>query len=76
VINSPAQRALYDNLGKDEVLALAVDRAVMDSRMDDFRAGGMKLRRVRLAIKSVLSDDCDEQMLDDVVKLVVNQVEY
>jgi type I restriction enzyme R subunit len=75
-VKSPAQRALYDNLGKDELLALVVDRAVMDSRMDDFRAGGMKLRRVRLAIKAVLGDDCTEEKLDDVVKLVANQSEY
>ncbi|MCK7580578.1 MAG: hypothetical protein MZV65_36325 [Chromatiales bacterium] len=27
-MNTPAKRALYNNLGKDEALALAVDRAV------------------------------------------------
>ena len=36
-MNTPAKRALYDNLGKDEALALAVDEAVRASRQDDWR---------------------------------------
>ena len=50
-LNTPAKRALYDNLGKDEALALEVDSAVRASRQDDWRSNPIKIRKVRLAIK-------------------------
>ena len=53
-INTSARKALYDNLGQDAALALAVDAAVLDSRQDDWRGNAMKIKRVRLAIKQVL----------------------
>ncbi len=34
-LNTPGKRALYDNLGKDEALALAVDSSVRGSSQDD-----------------------------------------
>ena len=34
-LNTPAKRALYDNLDKNEALALAVDDAVRKNRQDD-----------------------------------------
>ena len=36
-LNTPGKRALYDNLDKDEALALAVDQAVRQSRQDGWR---------------------------------------
>lgn len=53
-INSDARKALYDNLDQDADLAVAVDTAVLNSRMDDWRGNPMKIKRVRLAIKNVL----------------------
>jgi len=53
-LTTPAKRALYDNLGKDEVLALEVDRAVQASRQDDWRSNPFKVKMVRLAIKEAL----------------------
>ncbi len=53
-VKSAAQRALYDNLGKNEALALAVDEAVQKSRQDDWRGHAMKIKRVKFAIKAVL----------------------
>lgn len=52
-INTPARRALYNNLSRDETLALAVDRAVHDHRMDGWRGHPMKTKKIRLAIKAV-----------------------
>ena len=49
-----AQRALYNNLGKDEGLALAVDRAIHGSRMDGWRDNTMKTKRVKNGIKAAL----------------------
>jgi type I restriction enzyme R subunit len=53
-MNAPGKRALYDNLDKDERLALAVDAAVRASRQDDWRGNPFKVRRVRNAIRAAL----------------------
>jgi type I restriction enzyme R subunit len=52
-LNTPAKRALYDNLRKNEELALAMDAAVLTSRQDDWRNNPFKVRKIRLAIKAV-----------------------
>ena len=54
-LTTKGKRSLYDNLGKDEALALAVDAAVMKSQ-DDWRSNAVKLRQVRKAIKDALTD--------------------
>jgi len=53
-MNTPGKRALYDNLGKDEALAHAIDQAVRASRQDDWRSNAFKVKRVRNAIRSTL----------------------
>ncbi|HAF55509.1 MAG TPA: restriction endonuclease subunit R, partial [Thauera sp.] len=53
-LTTPARKALYDNLGRDETLALAVDEAIRSSRQDGWRDNPMKTKRVRNAIRSVL----------------------
>jgi type I restriction enzyme R subunit len=73
-INTPARRALYDNLGKDEVLALEVDSAVRASRQDDWRNNTFKVKKVKIALKGVLKGD--EALTDRVLELVKNQNEY
>ena len=54
-INTVGKRALYNNLGNDGTLTLAVDEAVQNSRQDGWRTNPMKTRRVRTAIKTVLT---------------------
>ena len=54
MLTTPAKRALYDNLGKDEALAILVDSAVRASRQDDWRSNPIKIKKVKLAIKDVL----------------------
>lgn len=73
-LDTPAKRALYDNLGKDEALALAVDKAVRDNQMDDWRNNPFKIKKVRNAIKAALKDD--EPLTKRVLELVKNQHEY
>lgn len=53
-LDSPAKRALYDNLEKNETLALAVDFAVRYSRQDDWRNNPFKVKKVRNAIREAL----------------------
>ena len=56
---SAAQRALYNNLGKDAELALAVDAAIQSARMDGWRDNTMKTKKVRLAIRTALTPTKD-----------------
>jgi type I restriction enzyme R subunit len=53
-MNSRGKRALYDNLGKNETLAIVVDEAVRTSRQDDWRSNPFKVKKVRNAIKAAL----------------------
>jgi type I restriction enzyme R subunit len=53
-LDTGAKRALYDNLGQSETLALAVDRAVSESRQDDWRSNAFKIRKVKNAISGAL----------------------
>jgi len=53
-MNTPGKRALYDNLGRDEALAQAIDQAVRASRQDDWRSNAFKVKRVRNAIRATL----------------------
>ena len=53
-MNTPGKRALYDNLDKNESLALAVDATVRTSRQDDWRSNLFKIKKVRNAIRAAL----------------------
>jgi type I restriction enzyme R subunit len=73
MMNSAARRALYDNLGCDAELALAVDYAVLNSKRDDWRGHVLKQKEVRYAVKRVLDDDA---LAETIFELVKNQHEY
>jgi type I restriction enzyme R subunit len=71
--HSGALRAFYDNCGEDEALAIALDRAVRESKQADFRHNEFKERRIKAALFSILNDK-DE--VERVYSLVVEQEEY
>lgn len=73
-LDTPGKRSLFDNLGKDASLALAVDLAVRKSRQDDWRNNQFKIKKVRLAIKDALHGD--EGLAAKTLELVRNQNEY
>lgn len=77
-LNTSAKRALYDNLEKNEELALALDKAVIESKQDSFRGNRMKEKKIEIAIKNVLKnygiDNADE--VKRVFELVKDQREY
>jgi type I restriction enzyme, R subunit len=73
-LDSPAKRALFDNLDKDEALALTVDRAVRGNLQDGWRANKMKTRKIWLAIRDVLAGH--DGRIDKVVELAKKQDEY
>ena len=55
-LDTPAKKALYDNLGNSEALAVAVDKAVRESKQDAWRSNPFKVKKVWLAIKRALGD--------------------
>ena len=71
-LDTPAKRALYDNLGQNEQLALDVDAAVRASIQDGWRGNPLKTRYVENAVKRfVPSEDVGR-----ILELVKNQTEY
>ena len=72
-VKTPAQRRLYNNLGKDQELALKVDIAILNSLQDGWRGNKMKTTRVRNAIKAVLNDDT---LTDHILELAKHQNDY
>jgi type I restriction enzyme R subunit len=73
-INTGARRALYDNLEKDETLALKIDEAIRDVKKAGWRGNRFKEREVRFAIKSALGNK--EALVNAIFKIVENQREY
>lgn len=69
-----SQRALYDNLGQDEALALAVDKAVRENLQDGWRDNVMKTRKVERAIRAALPEGDDR--LEATLELVRKQRDY
>ncbi len=72
-VKTAAQRSLFNNLGKDEGLALAVDAAIMGSRQDGWKSNTMKTKRVRNAINAVLNDD---ELATQILDLAKHQSDY
>lgn len=72
-LHTQAQRNLYDNLGRDEPLALAVDTAILDVRQDGWRGHDFKRKMVRIAINNLLNNLVEA---DRILKLAMEQAEY
>ncbi len=92
VLKTPAQRALYNNLGKDDQLAILMDTAIRKSRRDGFRGNLAKEREVKAAIYNTLKSYSKEsdrltfgdpnvsygliETVERVYKIIVEQKEY
>jgi type I restriction enzyme R subunit len=72
-LNTGAKRALYDNLGQNESLALALDGAILAIRKDDWRGNIFKEREVKYVIRNHISDEADVELIFELVR---NQREY
>lgn len=84
-VNTPAKRALFDNLNESEELALAVHEAVVHARQDNWRSHSIKLKKVRFAIMHLLKNnpqmyEAGEKAVDSltskILEIVKNQQEY
>jgi type I restriction enzyme R subunit len=73
LLNTRAGRALYDNLGKDEQLAITLDAAIQRTKKDSWRGNKIKERELRYAIRAVLQD---ETLTNNILEIVKHQDEY
>jgi type I restriction enzyme R subunit len=73
---SSAQRALYNNLGKNEDLALAVDVAIQAARQDGWKDSTIKAKKVRLAIREALAKATEKPVNIDVAEQNVARDDY
>ncbi|GHV93339.1 restriction endonuclease [Spirochaetia bacterium] len=70
---SAALRALYDNCGEDEELALRLHEAIMQSKLDRFRHNPVKEKRIKRELFKILDDDSE---VERVFKIICEQEEY
>jgi len=67
-INSKAKQALYDNLDNDEELSLELDEAVRYNKLDGWRDGGIKERRLHLEVNKIIKDSQKTMELMNIIK--------
>jgi len=72
-IDTPARRALYNNLNKDRDLALKVDEAIRQNRPDSWRGVQSREQTVKRAIWEVLQN---EEQVERIFLIVKAQREY
>jgi len=73
-LNTPGKRALYNNLNKDEALALRIDDAVRRVRPNSFRGNQAKENVIKRALLPLLGNDRDE--VERVFLIIKAQPEY
>lgn len=74
-INTPAKRALYDNLGQDVKKAVKVHQIVFEEREEGWRGNKLKERRIKNAIREFLPYIPEEE-LKNLFEIIKNQNEY
>jgi type I restriction enzyme R subunit len=72
-LKTAAQRHLYNNLGKDEDLALRVDAAVRAVKKSDWRGNPAKENEIKAELYKIFND---RQEVERVFSIVRQQDEY
>jgi len=73
VIDTPAKQALYDNLNRDESLAVVMDVEIQYVKKDNWIGNTLKERQVKMAIAKHIEDPTK---VDEILEIVKNQKEY
>ena len=73
-LNTASKRALFDNLDKNEMLALAVDQAVRNNAQAGWRQNIVKIRKVKNAVRTALGDLADRT--ENILEIVKAQHDY
>jgi type I restriction enzyme R subunit len=77
-INTDAIKALYDNLDKNEDLAISAHQAILANAMDGWKDGvpPTKTKKVRKAIASALGLNDDDEKIATILAIAKTQREY
>lgn len=67
-LDTKAKRALYDNLNFDESLALTLNNVIIENKLDGWKDGGIKEKKLMLAINMVISDVDKTLELMEIIK--------
>lgn len=67
-IKTPGMRALYDNLGQDEYLAIRAHEVIKENALVGFRDNRLKQRKLIKALAKLLGDEM-AQKIYDIIKL-------
>lgn len=67
-IKTPGMRALYDNLGQDEDLAVRAHEVIKENALVGFRDNRLKQRKLIKALAKLLGDEM-AQKIYDIIKL-------
>jgi len=73
VLKTIAQRALYNNLDKNEDLAMQIDEAVKFSKRNDWRGNLPKEREIKAELYKILKD---VEKVENIFKIIREQKEY
>ena len=73
ILNTPAKRALYNNLGKDKKLAITVHETIIKYRPDCWRGNEAKERVIKNWLYKILNDEVEVERIFAIVK---KQYEY
>ena len=77
-LNTAAKRALYDNLNKNEELAVDLDNEIVHKKYDGFKGNPMKEKHLKSIICETLAKYGirDEDKIMNIFELVKNQRDY
>jgi type I restriction enzyme R subunit len=67
-INTRAKQALYDNLENNESLANILDETIRYNKLDGWRDGGIKEKKLMLAVNGIVADAEKTLALMDIIK--------
>ncbi|MGB7709018.1 MAG: type I restriction endonuclease subunit R [Microcoleus sp.] len=73
-LDTPGKRSLYDNVGKNEDLALSIDNAVRSTKKEGWIGNRFKEREIERAIRTAIGEN--NLNISDILELVKNQNEY
>lgn len=73
MLKTNATRALYDNLDQNESMAIALDAVIHATKLDGWRDGGLREKKLRLAVLAVLQN---EDKVNEIMEIIKAQREY
>lgn len=73
MLKTPAQRVLYNNLEKDEDLAIKIDGTVKKVKRDGWRGNLAKEREIKYELNTILND---VDKVEQIFKIIREQKEY